>query len=400
MTMSDAILGLAGLFFLWAQNQGFRRQNDIFAITAGSEPLVPAKEMSGSRLKRYWPLLAMIALVGTQWVWFWMKNHSGPSAPSTDSSAASWVLGFGIGLMVAHTLWTNWADKKAIRSMLASKKTVQTVLPPPSPTPKLVIRRAVYAAGLPAEEAVTDKLNSVARDGIAIKVDATLGGLLPSDPAFGVRKRLEVDYSYGSDAVFHVSRTEPPAGDVMRLVLPEDTEVRRLDNEVKGLNEQIDICRREKIQLNSDLSRAREFYRQFEEQRGAAAEKLKAFTSLQMDALELSAELVEFIKAQGPPPKPEHPREWPQPDDEQDKYMRDRALAVVDRNDKIDSAYRLTFMRRVEAISHRFAIEGFRDESFRVPDVGITEENVVAIANKLWGLAFKVREKEAGIEKG
>lgn len=99
--------------------------------------------------------------------------------------------------------------------------------------PKLVIHRAVYAAGLPTEVSVTDKLKSVARDGIAITVDATLGGLLPHDPAFGIRKRLDVDYSYGTDTVFHVSRTERPAGELMRLVLPEDTEVVRPTNEIE-----------------------------------------------------------------------------------------------------------------------------------------------------------------------
>jgi hypothetical protein len=94
---------------------------------------------------------------------------------------------------------------------------------------KLVIRRAVYAAGRPTEEQdVTYQLENAVRDGIVVTVDATLGGLLPRDPAFGVHKRLDVEYSYGSDSVLHVSRTELPPGEIMRLVLPEDTEVQRL----------------------------------------------------------------------------------------------------------------------------------------------------------------------------
>jgi hypothetical protein len=100
---------------------------------------------------------------------------------------------------------------------------------------KLVIHRAVYAAGLPTEVSVTDKLQSLVRDGIAVTLDSTLGGLLPHDSAFGVCKRLDVDYSYGSDTRFPVSRWERPAGEITRLVLPEDTEVKRLTSEVQRL---------------------------------------------------------------------------------------------------------------------------------------------------------------------
>jgi hypothetical protein len=97
---------------------------------------------------------------------------------------------------------------------------------------KLVIHRAVYAAGLPTGVSVVDQLNNATRDGCAIVVDHNLGGLLPNDPASGVAKRLELEYSYGSDTRFRVSRTERPAGEVMRLVLPEDTEVQRLTDEI------------------------------------------------------------------------------------------------------------------------------------------------------------------------
>jgi hypothetical protein len=97
---------------------------------------------------------------------------------------------------------------------------------------KLVIHRAVYAAGLQTEVSVTDKLKNAVRDALVITVDNTLGNLLPRDPAFNVRKRLDVDYSYGSDTVFHVSRIEPPVGETGRLLLPEDSEVQRLTDEI------------------------------------------------------------------------------------------------------------------------------------------------------------------------
>jgi hypothetical protein len=105
---------------------------------------------------------------------------------------------------------------------------------------KLNIHRAVYAAGLPTEVSVTDKLQNFSRDGIVIQLDATLGGLLPNDPAYGVIKRLDVEYSYGSDTRFHISRIERPPGEVMRLVLPEDTEVQRLQMENQALKQAIE----------------------------------------------------------------------------------------------------------------------------------------------------------------
>jgi hypothetical protein len=107
------------------------------------------------------------------------------------------------------------------------------------PKSKLVIHRAVYAAGLPTEELVTDKLQSIARDGIAITVDSTLGGLLPRDPAFGVCKRLDVTYSYGSDKTFDVSRYEAPPGQISRLLLPEDSEIQRLTNQTNQFRQKL-----------------------------------------------------------------------------------------------------------------------------------------------------------------
>jgi hypothetical protein len=107
-----------------------------------------------------------------------------------------------------------------------------------APIPKLVIRRADYAVGLATEVSVKDQLQNLAREGIVITVDPTLGNLLPSDPASGIRKHLYVDYSYGSDTVYQVARTERPAGEIMRLVLPEDTEVKRLTTECERLKQQ------------------------------------------------------------------------------------------------------------------------------------------------------------------
>jgi hypothetical protein len=111
------------------------------------------------------------------------------------------------------------------------------------PKPKLVIHRAVYSAGLPTEVSVTDKLQNAVRDALVIAIDDKLGGLVASDPAFGVRKRLDVEYSYGSDTLFHVSRMEPPAGEIDRLLLPVDSKVQRLTDENKELEVELFKCR-------------------------------------------------------------------------------------------------------------------------------------------------------------
>jgi hypothetical protein len=99
--------------------------------------------------------------------------------------------------------------------------------------PKLVIHRAIYGAGPKAEADVTNFLQNAPRDAIAFPIGPNLTG--GDDPAFGVRKSLDVDYSYGSDHIFHISRKEPKSGEISLMVLPEDTEIERLDNELKRL---------------------------------------------------------------------------------------------------------------------------------------------------------------------
>jgi hypothetical protein len=57
---SNLIQGVASVYLLWQQNQIFKRQNDIFASQAGT------KMPEGTRLSRvkiYWPLVAMSVLV-------------------------------------------------------------------------------------------------------------------------------------------------------------------------------------------------------------------------------------------------------------------------------------------------------------------------------------------------
>jgi hypothetical protein len=402
MTMSDALLGLAGLFLLWAQNQGFRRQNDIFAITAGSEPLMPARKLSDSSLKRYWPLLAMVVLVGIQWAWFLMKNRV--TAQSTDSSAAPWILGVGIALMVAHTLWTHWSDKKAIPLMLAAKRVElqgregkqESSLTSPTHPSKLTIRSALYRALVPDAKVidVTECLrNKIAGDSLVFEIlngNFWIGdkNLVPTDPCQGEKKWLRIEYSFDGRPHRTIERRED-----YFVVLPEDTfvkaEIERIQDEVK----------RERSQQNSDLSRAQQSRKLCDEERREAiakAEELRAklslFTPLQLEALQLRADLRQFLEKVGPPPKsglehklggkeemsPEELAQWA-------TFQRD---IVGPLQARVKATYTLNFKQTATTLYHRFVEIGRIDQQFRyLSDDAESIEQVQQLINVLWGMA-------------
>ena len=221
MALTDWVQTVAVIYFAWQQNRIFQRQNEILANQAGDIPM-PAKTSQArwiDWIRRYWPTFIMVVLMVVTAYDIYARHGAPPVIPLWFYVLLLFIV-FVIGLIGRLT---------TVKSEPLTA--VQT------PPPKLMIHRAVYAAGLPTEVLVTDKLNNLVRDCIAITVDSTLGGILPSDPASGVCKRLDVEYSYGSDTRFPVSRWERPAGEIMRLVLPEDTEVKRLDSEVTNLKQ-------------------------------------------------------------------------------------------------------------------------------------------------------------------
>ena len=229
MTISDALQGLVGLYLLWAQNQAFRRQNDIFAIQGGSEPLMPDKFL-GSGIKRYWPLLAMVVLVSAQWVWLYVKNQKQAPSESADSSLAIWILGAGLVGMVAHTLWANWADKRAILRMAEAKKRIPQT--PPRVQSKLQIVSAVYMVptGEGEQYDVADCLrHMVCGNSLVIDVENhsfVVGdrNYVPEDPKKDFKKWLRVEYRYGT----RLETTTIERIEGTRMVLPEDTFVKAL----------------------------------------------------------------------------------------------------------------------------------------------------------------------------
>lgn len=80
---------------------------------------------------------------------------------------------------------------------------------------KLKIHSAIYGTGPDTDIDVTDKLQGMVQDGLAVSV---ANDLAPRDPHFGVVKQLTVEYSYGNPSRSRVTRPEGS-----RLVLPEDT---------------------------------------------------------------------------------------------------------------------------------------------------------------------------------
>ncbi len=105
------------------------------------------------------------------------------------------------------------------------------------PPPRLVIHSAVYGTGKFDDVSVLEKLNTDPKDGLVIPVDNTLVPNRP-DPAPGVRKRLHVEYSYDNSPRTTVERREAAPGEPSRLLLPEDSEVERLERKITQLKEQ------------------------------------------------------------------------------------------------------------------------------------------------------------------
>jgi hypothetical protein len=306
----------------------------------------------------------------------------------------------------------------------ANTRPKESLTPDRVSLPQLVIHRAVYAAGLPTEVSVTKQLQDIVRDGIAIIVDSTLGGLLPHDPAFGIPKRLDVEYSYGTDTRVPVSRTERPAGEIMRLVLPEDTEVARLKKELSHCQAAHSA---EKANDLNEKAKAENRAIQLEAKLGELErESVGGFLPLQKDAIRLSRQLLEFLKRLGPSPTPKYTAEdidrmtaaqtkaLIEAEDgdfsEACEYYRPDSLAFTHQGlkdqprahwkrllpwyQKVEAGYTLELKTEVETMRNRFAMYGVSDGVLLLPVEGKdADKNIRAMAAKFWELAYKIGEE-------
>src|SRR5229473_114563 len=190
MSTGDAILGLAGLYLLWQQNQIFRQQNEIFAAQAGASKM-PSDNAVKLWLRRYWPILAMVPLVSLMWAPigydYYGRYFDGRSVNAKESALAPWLLLAGLLLISGHAIYVRLTGRSA-RVEIA---------------PKLRIHSAVYGTGPMNDVDVLEITQKRGTDGLVVSVD---NNTLGCDPAPGLSKRLEVHYSYSTSAVWTVSR--------------------------------------------------------------------------------------------------------------------------------------------------------------------------------------------------
>ncbi len=148
---------------------------------------------------------------------------------------------------------------------------------------------------------------------------------------------------------------------------------------------------------------------------------------LQIDALNLSSDLLAYLKEIGPPPTPkytaqdingmptEEMRELLQAGDidfaEACEYHKlgtaQTAPAIYNQiigkwkrmypwYQKMEAGYALRFKDRVEKLRHRFMLEGLTDDAFTLPiEYRDGIKNVRMVASAFWELAYRITEKDS-----
>ncbi len=303
------------------------------------------------------------------------------------AGGAIWiVVGVGSGLIGYH-----WLEvKRAIASVGTWFKKKPS---------KLVIHwanyRAVESGGDVCE--VGDFLRQIiAGDSLVFDIENhnfVIGdkNFVPHDPLPFKEKRLQVNYSYGGEIPVITERREHG-----RLLLPEDSKIKWLMAEVARLT--------------------------------AAQPAQLGLSSLQIEAIHLASELLNFLKQIGSPPAPKYTAA------EIDKMTSAQMKALINANDgdfleaveyyrpgevaftreglenqltsqwarllpwyqKLEAAYALKgFKGKVETLRNRFLLEGIMDNVLLMPIEGkYGAERIRNIAAKLWELAYKIGEKE------
>lgn len=148
-------------------------------------------------------------------------------------------------------------------------------------------------------------------------------------------------------------------------------------------------------------------------------------TGLQVDAIRLSSDLLEYLKEIGPPPPPKYTRKdidempsskikelWIAGDvdfaeaceyyncgaaqTEQALYnqMIGKWKRLYPWYQKMEAGYALRFKERVEELRNRFMLEELTDDAFSLPiEYRDGAKNIRTVAATLWELAYKISEK-------
>jgi hypothetical protein len=379
-----AIVGLGGLLMLI---------RDHLATTASKWPIrVSLKVLAVATLS-----MLVGQLVG--------RDIAGYRANSEISSVQWWLFGLTLLLIVV------------VMSAALSK----------SKPSKLVIHWANYRAveGGGEEFQVGDFLRQIiSGDSLLFDIENhsfVIGdkNFVPRDPLWGKEKRLQVNYSYRGNPPVTTERREHG-----RLLLPEDSKIKWLTGEVERINKLYLEANQRASKLQNELADCQNRTSQIE--RVLSTRPELPLTALQVEAMQLSSELLDFLRRLGPPPAPKYTAE------EIDKMTGAQMEALIKANDgdfleaceyyrpggiaftrqglenqltshwtrllpwyrKVEAAYALELRSKVETMCNRFLMYGFSDNELPCPVEGRdAEKNIRTMASKFWELAYKVGEK-------
>jgi|ERR1700722_7606484 len=367
---------------------------------------------SDGNVNRPFPSLVLLGIVDFCCILIGLEQVSAQKI----ASGAIWIsVGLGSGLIGFY-----WAQiKRAIANVRAWFRNKQ-----PS---KLVIIAADYRAwqaGGDTRDVAEFLPKIISGDSLVVDVENhnfVVGGknFVPTDPLSNKPKRLRVTYSYNREPERTVERSEHG-----RLVLPEDSETANLKAEADRNNNLYlkEIDARSKLQIEH----AETGNKVIRLEKLLSTRPDLPLTPLQIDAMRLSLELLDFVRRMGTPPAPKYTAE------QIDNMTSARMKELINANDgdffeaceyhragklafnpaqmetqltarwtrllpfyqKVESSFALEFKSKVETLHHRFTIEGMPDETLRLPVVGGRGiEDIHAISAKLWELAFKVVER-------
>jgi hypothetical protein len=241
---------------------------------------------------------------------------------------------------------------------------------------------------------------------------------VPRDPLPSKPKRLQVNYSYEGNPSITTERREHG-----RLLLPEDSKIKWLAGEVDRINKLYLEENQQRAKLQNEYADAGNKIILLE--RLLSTRPDLPLTGLQVDAIRLSVELLDFLNKMGSPPAPKYTakeiEEMPSSKMEElitaedgdfaeacEYYKGDGAFFIQTTNalsnkitahwtrllpwyQKIAASYALELRNKVETMRNRFAVEGMADAVLLFSVEGKDgEKNIRAIAAKLWELAFKV----------
>jgi len=250
------------------------------------------------------------------------------------------------------------------------------------PPPKLVIHRAVYGIGPQADVDITESLRKAARDALVIPVD---NNLVPRDPAIGVRKRLVVEYSYGDGIVCCASRMESMQGDIARLVLPEDSELPKLQKELSHWQAKYSA---EKTSDLTDKANAENKVLQLE---AKLNELSKPDNSLLSRLTALVRDVLVFLHDQQPMPEI-------QPGELESEKGKRFAIETEKRIHRIHSGFSLRLHPEIDKITLELGEKGIFDYHLAtlMQNSAHSEANISEISDKLIALRDRLEKLEYG----